>query len=170
MFRKALSVAVLLLAGAVAGLLAHAATTSGETVFAGKRPSNLGVKDGRLAAPRKTPNCVSSQADPADAGHYIAPIAFQGDPVQAILALRRIADSMERTHVVAHDPEYLYVEFRSKLMGFVDDVEFFASAAEGVIHVRSSSRLGRRDFGVNRERVEAIRARFGAARSGARQA
>jgi uncharacterized protein (DUF1499 family) len=132
-------------------------------VFAGKRPSNLGVTGGRLAAPKRSPNCVSSQADPADAGHYIAPIKFIGNPADAIASLRRIIDGIERTHVVKQEPNYLYAEFKSKVLGFVDDVEFFASEKEGLIHVRSASRLGRRDFGVNRRRVESIRERFAAA-------
>ena len=65
--------------------------------------------------------------------------------------------------MVKHDASYLYAELKSKRMGFVDDVEFFAVEKDGVIHVRSASRLGRRDFGVNRERVESIRERFAAA-------
>ena len=132
-------------------------------MFAGKRPSNLGVTDGRLAAPKRSPNCVASHADPADAEHYIAPINFTGSPVDAIAALRKIVNGTERTLVVKHDANYLYAEFKSKLLGFVDDVEFFAAEKEGVIHVRSASRLGRRDFGVNRQRVESIRERFAAA-------
>jgi uncharacterized protein (DUF1499 family) len=135
----------------------------GDTVFAGKRPSNLGVTDGRLAAPKRSPNCVSSQTDPADTGHYIAPIEFSGSPLDAIAALRKIVEGAERTLVVKHEPNYLYAEFKSKLLGFVDDVEFFAAEKEGVIHVRSASRLGRRDFGVNRARVESIREQFAAA-------
>ena len=129
-------------------------------MFAGRRPSNLGVTDGRLAAPKRSPNCVSSQADPADRGHYIAPIKFTGSPVEAIAALRKIVDGTEHTLVVKHDANYLYAEFKSKLLGFVNDVEFFASEKEGVIHVRSASRLGRRDFGVNRQRIESIREQF----------
>jgi uncharacterized protein (DUF1499 family) len=55
---------------------------------------------------------------------------------------------------------YLHVEFTSATMGFVDDVEFVLDAPARTIHVRSSSRLGYRDFGVNRERVEKIRSAF----------
>ena len=132
-------------------------------MFAGGRPSNLGATDGRLAAPKRSPNCVSSQANPADAEHYIAPIKFTGSPGEAIAALRKIVDATERTLVVKHDANYLYAEFKSKLLGFVDDVEFFASEKDGVIHVRSASRLGRRDFGVNRARIEDIRERFAVA-------
>jgi uncharacterized protein (DUF1499 family) len=163
MLKKILLGVGLVLAGAAAGIALHTALTQGETVFAGKRPSNLGVTDGRLAAPKRSPNCVSSHADPADAGHYIAPIKFAGSAVDAIATLRRIVDGTERTFVVKHEANYLYAEYKSKLMGFVDDVEFYAAEKEGVIHVRSASRLGRRDFGVNRSRVESIREQFAAA-------
>ena len=118
-------------------------------MFDWRRPGNLGVKDGRLAAPRRTPNCVSSQADPADAEHYIAPI--QGD----IAAARRAVESLPRTRVIRADNSYLYAEFRSKLLGYVDDVELYFDGS--LLQVRSASRLGRRDFGVNRKRVELLR-------------
>lgn len=134
-------------------------------MFAGRRPSNLGVTGGRLAPPRRTPNCVSSQADPADAEHAIAPIRYVGSPREAMGVLRGILDGMQRTLVVRHEANYLYAECKSRLMGYVDDVEFNLSEKEGVIHVRSASRLGRRDFGVNRARVEAIRGKFAAAQS-----
>ena len=138
-------------------------STKGDTMFAGTRPSYLGVTDGRLAKARRTPNSVSSQADPSDAEHYIAPIKFAGSAGQAMAALRKIVDASERTLVVKHDPIYLYAQYKSKLLGFVDDVEFLASESEGVIHVRSASRLGRRDFGVNRNRIDSIREQFAAA-------
>jgi uncharacterized protein (DUF1499 family) len=170
MLKKILPGAALVLAGAVAGVAMHTAFTQGDTVFAGKRPSNLGVAGGRLAAPKRSPNCVSSQADPADVEHYIAPIRFTGSPVEAMAALRKIVDGTERTFVVKHDAGYLYAEFKSRLMGYVDDVEFYASEKEGVIHVRSASRLGRRDFGVNRARVESIREKFAASQRGSLKA
>lgn len=132
-------------------------------MFAGKRPTYLGVTDGRLAKAKRTPNCVSSQAEASDSGHYIGPIKFTGSAVEAMAAIRKIVDSTGGTLVVKHDANYLYAEYTSKLLGFVDDVEFLASEQEGVIHVRSASRLGRRDFGVNRNRIESIRGRFTAA-------
>ncbi len=162
MLKRLLTGFGLVLAGAIAGIALHTALTKGDTVFAGKRPTNLGVTDGRLAPPKKSPNCVSSQADPADTEHYIAPLKFSGSPEEAIAALRKVVEGAERTLVVKHEGAYLYTEYQSKLMGFVDDVEFHASAKDGVIHVRSASRLGRRDFGVNRQRIESIRARFAA--------
>jgi uncharacterized protein (DUF1499 family) len=153
--KRLLLVALLAVVGAVAGIALHTALTPGDTMFAGKRPQNLGHGTGRLAPCKTSPNCVSSQADPSDKEHYIAPIALKAE---AIAAVRKAVESMPRTAVVRVEPGYLYAEFRSKLMGFVDDVEFLADPAAGVVHVRSASRLGRRDFGVNRERVEALRA------------
>jgi len=122
-------------------------------MFDWRRPGNLGVTNGRFAACRRTPNCVSSQADPSDREHYIAPIPFRGD---AMAAVRRAVAAMPRATVVSEKENYLYAEFRSKLLGYVDDVELFYDGA--AIQVRSASRLGRRDFNVNRNRVEQLRA------------
>jgi uncharacterized protein (DUF1499 family) len=157
--KRLLLVALLALVGAAAGIALHTALTPGDSMFAGKRPQNLGHATGRLAPCKTSPNCVSSQADPSDREHYIAPIATKGNATgDAMAAVRKAVESMPRATVVRVEPGYLYAEFRSKLMGFVDDVEFLADPAAGVVHVRSASRLGRRDFGVNRERVERLRA------------
>jgi uncharacterized protein (DUF1499 family) len=129
-------------------------------VFAGKRPSTIGVSDGRLAPVKRSPNNVSSQADPSDGLHYVAPIRFSSSAEDAMAALRAIVENTPLAHVVKHEARYLYAEYRSRVFGFVDDVEFLVSEKEGVIHVRSGARLGRRDFGVNRKRIESIRARF----------
>ena len=129
-------------------------------MFSWKRPDNLGVKDGRLAPPKSTPNCVSSQADAAAAEHYIAPIPFKGDVPAAMSAVRKAVEGMTDATVIRQDGGYLYAEYRTKLMRFVDDVEFFYDDKAGLIHVRSASRLGRRDMGVNRARVESLRARI----------
>jgi uncharacterized protein (DUF1499 family) len=150
----------LLVAGALAGLALHVATATGDTVFSWKRPGYLGVKDGKLASCRERLNCVSSQADPADAQRYIAPIAFKGGALAAMAAARKAIESMERSTVIRHEGNYLYAEFRSKLLRFVDDLELTYDEKAGVLHVRSASRLGRRDFGVNRARVEALRVRI----------
>ena len=114
-----------------------------------KRPDNLGVRDGLLAACKRSPNCVSSQANPSDVGHYIAPIHG------SMAAVRQAVESMPRTTIVEERQNYLYAEFRTKLLRYVDDVELLFDG--NAIQVRSASRLGRRDFGVNRERVEELR-------------
>jgi uncharacterized protein (DUF1499 family) len=127
------------------------------SLLSGRRPDNLGAKEGRLAPCKRSPNCVSSQADRADARHYIEPIAFQGTTVQAMVAAKRAVDLMERSTIVREEGGYLYAEFRSKLLGYVDDVELLFDQNAGVLHIRSASRLGRRDFGINRARVEKLR-------------
>lgn len=128
--------------------------------FSGTRPSNLGVTDGKLAPVPSSPNCVSSQADSSDKEHYIAPFPLSGSPRDAIEALKTIVQSMERTTIVESTDSYLYAEFTTKLMGYVDDVEFYADGANGLIQVRSASRLGKSDLGLNRQRIEAIRAKL----------
>ena len=118
-------------------------------MFNWRRPTNLGAKNGRLAPCARSPNCVSSQADPSDREHYIAPLKASME------AVRKAVQALPRTRIVLAHSNYLYAEFRSKLLGYVDDVEFFFDGA--VVQVRSASRLGRRDFGVNRARVEKLR-------------
>lgn len=130
-------------------------------MFAGKRPTNLGVQDGRLRACPGTPNCVCSYD--SDAGHAIAPLSYTSTPAEAMAKLKAVVNAMERTTIVTESADYLYAEFKTKLMGFVDDVEFYCDPAAKVIHVRSASRLGKSDLGVNRQRVEAIREQLQAA-------
>ena len=119
-------------------------------MFSWKRPDSLGVREGRLAPCKRSPNCVCSQASPADLEHYIAPLHG------SMAAVRKAVASFPRATIIEARGDYLYAEFRSALLRYVDDVEFFFDGQ--VIQVRSCSRLGRRDFGVNRKRVERLRA------------
>jgi uncharacterized protein (DUF1499 family) len=119
-------------------------------MFSWKRPDNLGVRGGELAPCKRSPNCVSSQANPSDVEHYIAPLHGSME------AVRKAVASFPRARIIRETEDYLYAEFRTRLMRYVDDVEFYFDGT--VIHVRSCSRLGRRDFGTNRQRVERLRA------------
>jgi len=121
-------------------------------MFNWRRPDNLGVTNGRLPPCRRSPNCVSSQADPIDKEHYIAPIEFRG----SMQSLRAALAELPLATVVTAEGDYLYAEFRTPILRFVDDVEFLK--AGDLLHVRSASRLGRRDFKANRNRVEQLRA------------
>ena len=105
-----------------------------------------------------SPNCVSSR-DP-DPSRRVDPIPFRGTPEEAREALEEVLRSRPRATIVASSGVVIRAEFRS-LLGFVDDVEFRIDGAAGVIHVRSASRTGYWDFGVNRRRVETIREAFG---------
>ena len=131
-------------------------------MFAGTRPTQLGVANGKLTACPGTPNCVSSQAPATDSEHAISPLPLSGDPVATMAKLKRSIASMPRTTIIQETNDYLYVEFASKLMGFVDDVEFYLDNDRQVIQVRSASRLGKSDLGVNRQRIEEIRAKLAA--------
>jgi uncharacterized protein (DUF1499 family) len=128
------------------------------TLFSGSPPSTLGVRDGRLAPCPERPNCVSSQA--SDEAHLIAPLAFAGDAPAAMATLAAVIRAMPRATIVTARPDYLHVEFASATMGFVDDAEFVLDAGAKRINLRSAARLGYRDFGVNHERIEAIRTSF----------
>ena len=132
-------------------------------ILSGKRPANLGVRNGNLKSPPSSPNAVSSQA--SGGYHQIAPLAYKGSPEQAMKALKTIVEGTPNTRIVEIKPDYLYAEYTSALLGFVDDVEFYFAPGEKIIHVRSASRLGYRDFGVNRKRIEGVRA--GLTRAGA---
>lgn len=127
-------------------------------MFAGKRPTNLGVQNDRLLPCPNTPNCVcSNDADPL---HQIAPLTYQSAPAEALADLKAVIQTLPRTTIVQEAANYLYAEFKSGLMGFVDDVEFYVDERAGVIQVRSASRLGKSDLGVNRQRIETIREKF----------
>ena len=112
----------------------------------------------RLAPCPDSPNCVSSLA--TDATHAIDPLPLP--PENPIDVVRQIVESFPGTRVVTADDRYLHATFTSRVFRFVDDVEFLVDEAAGVLQVRSASRLGYGDMGVNRGRVEEIRARLAA--------
>lgn len=109
-----------------------------------------------------TPNCVCSE-DP-DTGHRIAPLAFEGSPAAALARLRQVVLALPRMTLVSESGTGFRVECRTRILRFVDDVEFRLDAAGGAIQVRSASRVGYSDLGTNRRRVEEIRRAFAAAR------
>ena len=121
----------------------------------GARPANLGIKDGRLTACPSSPNCVSSDA--ADSAHAIAAFDLKVPAAEAWRALRATVEGLPRTKIITVRDDYLYAECSSAVFGFVDDLELHLRSAQNSIAVRSASRLGKSDFGVNRKRVENLR-------------
>jgi len=114
----------------------------------------IGVKDGRLMPCPNSPNCVSSYE--TDASHYMEPLTYSGSRESARNVVLSILDGMLDVNIVASQDDYIHVEFRSKIFRFVDDVEFQFVEAQSVIQVRSASRVGYSDLGVNRKRMEQI--------------
>ena len=153
---------VLLAVIAVSGALIAVEYFGGQMMglFSGSRPDGLGFRNGKFKPTSWKPNTVSSTIDKADATHYIAPLAFSGDAAAAWAKFAALVKSQSRVRVVMEQPEYMHAEFKSAGLGFVDDVEFALDAKAGVIHVRSASRLGVRDFDVNRKRIEHLRAQM----------
>jgi uncharacterized protein (DUF1499 family) len=122
------------------------------------REQNSGGDGVQIAPCPQSPNCVSSLDQDPD--HRVKPLRHDLTDNQALTRLRSIIETMPRTKVVQSTNRYLHVEFRSAIFGFVDDLELLIAENPGVIHIRSSSRIGYWDFGVNRRRVERIREKF----------
>jgi uncharacterized protein (DUF1499 family) len=101
-----------------------------------------------------SPNCVSSLAE--DSRHRIEPFSISGSAEETLGRLRRVIGTFPRTRVLFQGSRYLKTEFKTAL-GFIDIVEFLVDENEGRVHVRSASREGYWDLGVNRRRVENIR-------------
>lgn len=120
-------------------------------------------EEGRTLRPcPASPNCVSTMS--IESRHALAPLRFAGAPDAAFARLKGIVRLAPRSNIVFEDNTYIHAEFRT-LLGFVDDVEFLLDRSAGIIHMRSASRLGYWDLGVNRKRLEEIRRLFGEADS-----
>jgi uncharacterized protein (DUF1499 family) len=104
-----------------------------------------------------SPNCVSS--DSSD-DHSIAALRFSGPAEKAWQAAKEALLSLPRTHIVGETGNTLHAECKSAVFGFVDDVDFELRSDQGIIAVRSASRVGYSDLGVNRRRIEAVRTVF----------
>lgn len=152
----AAGIAAMALAVVVAGRLG---------LLQGRPPTDLGVREGRLKPPSTTPNSVSSQAalypdHPRRMQAQIAPLTYRGDPNAAMDRLAALVAATPGAQIVERRDGYLYATYTTPLMRFVDDVEFWLDPAGGAIELRSASRLGHGDRGLNRARIEALRLRF----------
>ena len=119
-----------------------------------------GISAGRLIACPNKPNCVCSESAP-EAAAYIQPLPLPSsmDTADVLSFLGEIINAMGGRVQAANDT-YVATTFSSDIFGFVDDLEIRIADDEGVIHIRSASRVGYSDGGVNKNRVEAFRARF----------
>jgi uncharacterized protein (DUF1499 family) len=152
-----LSIALLALVLIIAGQLG---------LLRGKAPDDLGVKDGKLKRLSKTDNSVSSQAQlwpdhPMKDYSTIEPFKITGDGSVEMTKLGALLQAMPRTTIVRQEPGYIYAQCTTALLKFTDDIEFYLDKPAGLIHVRSASRVGRKDFAVNRNRVEELRKALG---------
>ncbi len=151
-------IALVVLTGLLAGQLG---------LLKGTPPTDLGVHGGKLKPPSKTPNSVSSQASlypdhPQRTYADIAPLPLRGDANATLDRIAGIIESMEGGKIIRREPGYIYAQFTTRLMKYVDDAEFWYDPSAEVIQVRSASRLGSSDLGVNRKRIESIRQKLDA--------
>ncbi|MDY6932171.1 MAG: DUF1499 domain-containing protein [Halobacteriota archaeon] len=119
-----------------------------------KGPRYLGVDNGFFKKCPKSPNCISTQSDPSDEGHYMEPIKYSTTKEEAYENILEVINSMKRTKIITKSDSYIHAEFRIKILIFVDDVEFYIDDENKVIHFRSASRVGYSDTGLNRRRME----------------
>ena len=148
---------------AVVAIVAIVVLAGQAGLFQSSAPADLGVRDGRLAAPKPTPNNVHSQADAFGAGFAqtrIDALPLRGDGAGSIARVKAVLETRPRTRIVESRGDYLRVEFTTKWMKFVDDAEFWFDPAAQVVQVRSASRVGHGDHGVNRQRIESVRERY----------
>lgn len=134
----------------------------------GSAPTDLGVRQGKLKGLSATDNSVSSQADlypdhPQHKYSSVAPLALRGDGPSTIARLKTIVEGMEGAKLVTSAPDYLYAQYTTPLMKYVDDVEFWFDPNNKSIQVRSASRIGKGDLGLNRKRIETVRTALAAA-------
>ncbi len=130
-------------------------TLSGSLIFTASAFAAIGLDNGHLTACPSSPNCVVSQD--GDEKHAVEPIAYQGDRTTAKETLLKVLSIVPRTKVIEDTDNYIHAESSSRIFKFVDDAEFYFPEGENVIQVRSASRVGESDLGVNRRRIEQIR-------------
>ena len=125
------------------------------TACGGERPDNVGMLNGTLSPCPATPNCVHTGLRHPDGtrGVYANWTIIQAELMPEI---RSVVEAMPRTTVVEESGYYLHAEVRSRIFRFVDDVEVLIMPDRELI-IRSASRVGSGDLGVNAERVEEIR-------------
>ena len=121
----------------------------------GSKPDRSAMRTDGLDGCPDRPNCVSSEA--RDAAHGIAPLHLKGDPAAGWEVVLSVVSGLPRTITVKATDRYLHAECKSRIFGFIDDLELQLNIATGVISIRSASRVGYSDLGVNRRRVEALR-------------
>ena len=121
-------------------------------------PSTLGVKEGALSPLPDSPNAVSSQTD--QAAKRVDPLPYSGTLEETKTLVKKAAAEFGGAQILADGPDYLHMVFTVPIIPFKDDVEFFFSEKERVVHYRSASRVGYSDLGVNRKRYERLRSLY----------
>ncbi|NJL33422.1 MAG: DUF1499 domain-containing protein [Chloroflexaceae bacterium] len=137
------------------GLILLGGTIVAITARTDQPPANLGVREGRLQPCPATPNCVATQAVTLPE-FQMQPLIYNGSRQDAHARLLAIVAAMPRSTVLVNQPDYIHIQFRSRVFGFGDDVEFYLPPDRSSIEFRAAARMGRSDLGVNQQRMQAI--------------
>lgn len=124
-----------------------------------ERPKNIGLQSNKLQMCVDKKNCVSSTNNTSDS-NYIEPIKMIEPLEVAKEKISKIILKNKSAKIIKLNPTYIYAEYTSSIFKFVDDVEFFLSEKDKQIYIRSASRVGHSDFGVNKKRIEEIRFKY----------
>ena len=144
---------VVLVIAVIAGVALRPAVS-----YLSKSRSQAGLTNGQLLACPEKPNCVSSQA--SNENQMIQPLVLSEFPGLSLDTIAALIRQQPGAQIVTLDTHYLHATYKSRMAGFVDDVEFLLQPDTGTIQVKSASRLGHSDLGVNRKRIEAVRAQL----------
>ena len=146
------------------GTLGVAALLLAVLAWSSRRAAEVGLSEGQLRRCPETPNCIGSERQ--DAAHAVP--ALDVGPLEPFAAWNVFRRAVEATGgKIAHvDGNYLHAEYHTSLLGFVDDFEARLDESRGRIEVRSASRVGRSDLGVNRRRLQRLRAVYQRLRNG----
>lgn len=144
--------------GIMALLLLLTACTS---AVSKQQPSGTGLDHKRLRPCPSSPNCVCSEF--TGRASFIAPVSFTESPESAWSKATATVQEMGGTMLTV-DSDYLHAVFTSRIFRFKDDLELRMDRENRIIHLRSASRTGYSDFGVNRKRAEQFRNFFTAER------
>jgi uncharacterized protein (DUF1499 family) len=115
----------------------------------------ISASEKNLPPCRDTPNCVSSQAQ--DDKHFIEPFKIKGNAAEAWKVLKELINQQSRLVITHETVNRIHAEATSLVFQFVDDIDLIHDSHTNLIHVRSASRTGHSDFGVNRKRIETLR-------------
>jgi len=132
------------------GLLAYIVMA----VLSQKQPDSLGLQNGMLKACPSSPNCVCSESHTqSDAQHFIEPIAGNA---QTWAKLKQVM-TKQGGLIHTETSDYMHITFSTPIFRYIDDVECRFDKANDFIYIRSASRIGKSDFGVNRKRIERLK-------------
>ena len=151
---------VLWVVGSAAGLLGTSMAVQG--MLSQQPPANLGLVDGKLRpCPPGSRTCVCSEASERD--RRVQAFELRQHDGTTLDRIAGVIRGMPRARVITQSEHYLRAEFTSLIFRFVDDLELRFDPHAAQVHVRSASRVGKGDLGVNKKRVEELRERLRAA-------